>query len=91
MDRVEERARALYKDLFMGARSLIRGARLLIVPHGVLHFLPFAALLSSEGRWLGEEYTLTTLLSANVLKYQAGKGEGRNEGALVRGNPDLGR
>jgi len=90
MDRIEELARGLYKEVFIEARSLIRGERLLIVPHGALHYVPFAALLSPEGRWLGEEYTVTTLPSASVLKYLEGKGEGVNERALVLGNPDLG-
>jgi len=39
-----------------------------IVPHGVLHLLPFAALRGSEsGKWFGEEYTLFHLPTASAL------------------------
>lgn len=83
-------AERLYERLFAGARPHVRGARLLIVPHDVLHYLPFWALRSPEGRWLVEDYTLSTLPSASVLKYLQGKGEGASERALALGNPDLG-
>lgn len=52
-----------------------------IVPHGVLHLLPFAALRGKEaGHWLGEDYTLFHLPTASVLpliqqKRKAARGE----------------
>ena len=87
---VEARAGQLYARLFETARAEIRGDRLLIVPHDVLHYLPFAALRMPDGKWLVEEYGLATLPSASVLKYLAGKGASAPEQILAVGNPDLG-
>ena len=42
---------------------------LLIVPHGSLHQLPFAALRTPEGRYLVEDYSLSTMPSASALPY----------------------
>jgi CHAT domain-containing protein len=61
-----------------------------IVPHGVLHYLPFAALRSPGGRWVAEDFALSTLPSASVLRYLSDKGAGAPARALVVGNPDLG-
>ncbi len=41
---VQSQARALYRRLLEPARQEIRGTRVVIVPHGVLHYLPFGAL-----------------------------------------------
>src|SRR3989449_355698 len=69
--------------------SEIQGTRLLIVPHDVLHYLPFAALRSPAGRWLIEDYALATLPSASVLKFLAAK-DASNAHPLALGNPDVG-
>jgi len=61
-----------------------------IVPHGVLHYLPFVALRSSSGRWMVEEFSVSTLPSASVLRYLAEKGTSASVRALVVDNPDLG-
>jgi CHAT domain-containing protein/tetratricopeptide (TPR) repeat protein len=90
LEQVQGLAGMLYERLLRAARPRIRGERLLIVPHDVLHYLPFGALRSPEGRWVVEEYTLATLPSASVLKYLRGKGEGASERVLAVGNPDLG-
>lgn len=87
---VEAQARALYDRLLGPARRAIRGDRLLVVPHGILHYVPFSALRSPDGRWLIEEFTLSTLPSASVLRYLADKGVSAPARALVIGNPDLG-
>ena len=83
-------AEALYGRLLGPARSEIRGRRLLIIPHGVLHYLPFAALLSPAGRWIVEDFALGTLPSASVLRYLGQKGAGASDRVLVVGNPDVG-
>jgi CHAT domain-containing protein len=87
---VQTQARALYRRLLEPARREIRGDRIVIVPHGVLHYLPFAALRSPAGRWVVEDLSVSTLPSASVLRYLADKGTGASGRALVVGNPDLG-
>ena len=83
-------ARALYDRLLAPARGEIRGDRIVIVPHAILHYLPFAALRSPAGRWLVEDFALSTLPSASVLRYLVDKGSDAPARALVVGNPDLG-
>ncbi len=90
LERIEERARALHDRLLTAARAEIRGDRLLIVPHDVLHYLPFGALRSGGGKWLMEDYALATLPSASVLKYLGGKGGQAGDRVLAVGNPDVG-
>jgi CHAT domain-containing protein len=87
---VQAHAERLYRRLLEPVRGQIRGDRLLIVPHGVLHYLPFDALRSSAGRWVIEDFALATLPSASVLRYLADKSVGAADRALVVGNPDLG-
>jgi CHAT domain-containing protein len=87
---VQNQARALYRRLLEPARPEIRGTRVVIVPHGVLHYLPFGALRSTNGRWLVQDLSLSTLPSASVLRYLADKGTGASSQTLVVGNPDLG-
>ena len=87
---VRAQAEALYARLLGPAREQIEGERLLIVPHGVLHYVPFGALRSPAHRWLAEEFALATLPSASVLRYIADKDAAGSDHALVVGNPDLG-
>jgi CHAT domain-containing protein len=87
---VESRARALYQRLLAPAREAIRGDRLLIVPHDVLHYLPFGALRTPDGHWLVEDFVLGTVPSASVLKFLTGKGAHASDRILAIGNPDLG-
>src|SRR4029453_17045956 len=61
---VRAKAEVLYGRLLGPARDQIEGDRLLIVPHGVLHYLPFGALRSPAHRWLVDEFALATLPSA---------------------------
>lgn len=79
----------LYNTLFVPLKPHIRHSNLVVVPHGVLHYLPFAALWDPEtSRYLIEDYTLTYAPSASVLKFILDK-RNSNEGRLLAlGNPD---
>jgi CHAT domain-containing protein len=87
---IELRAEALYRQLIAPIRPKVRGERVVIVPHDVLHYLPFAALRSPAGHWLVEDWRLSTVPSASVLKYLAGKGAAATGPAVALGNPELG-
>ncbi|HVF59366.1 MAG TPA: CHAT domain-containing protein [Thermoanaerobaculia bacterium] len=67
---VERRAEDLYQGLFAPLVPCIRHRRLLIVPHGPLHYVPFAALREkASGRYLIEDYTLAYAPSTSVLPF----------------------
>jgi CHAT domain-containing protein len=48
------------------------GRRLMVVPHGALAYLPFAALKTSAGEYLAERYSLVYLPSASFAIRRAG-------------------
>jgi CHAT domain-containing protein len=84
-------AQELYGILFAPIANKITKARLYLVPHGPLHYIPFQALHDGE-RFLLERFTLSYLPSATVLKFLKEKA-GRppsGPGPLVLANPDLG-
>jgi CHAT domain-containing protein len=61
----------------------------MIVPHSVLHYLPFAALMDGQ-RYLVDDYTITYLPSASTLPFiQANLGHAGDE-TLILGNPTTG-
>jgi CHAT domain-containing protein/tetratricopeptide (TPR) repeat protein len=66
--------RVLCRWLLPPGDSALTGVRrLLIVPHGVLAYLPFSALMMPDGRYLVERYSLAHLPSASF----AARGETR--------------
>ena len=69
--------------------SHLNKERVIFIPHGVLHYLPFAAL-ENNGRYLIEDYALTYLPSATVYKFCKEKAKKLGGKLLAFGNPDLG-
>jgi CHAT domain-containing protein len=61
---------------------------LVIVPHGVLHYLPFHALISGDGKYLIESFTVSYLPSASILKYARKKNRGNSANLFAAANPD---
>jgi len=59
-----------------------------IVPHNVLHYLPFAALTDGEG-YLSDHYVLFTLPSASVLPFVQEKRKPDADTLLALGNPSI--
>lgn len=60
---------------------------LVIVPHGVLHYVPFHALILDDGKYLIESFTLSYLPSASVLSYVRANNKGNREALFAVGNP----
>jgi CHAT domain-containing protein len=78
----------LYEILIQPIEKEIFGKKnLIIVPHGMLHYLPFQALLSREGKYLIESFTISYLPSATVLKYARVKNKGNRKDLFAAGNP----
>jgi CHAT domain-containing protein/predicted negative regulator of RcsB-dependent stress response len=82
-------AEEAFAKLIEPLRRNIAHARLIIVPHGVLHYIPFAALRNAAtGRYLIEDYTLTYVPSASALRFLREKETPVTGTALVLGNPE---
>ena len=84
-----EDARVLYDRLIRPWRSKVSAKTLLIVPHGPLNYLPFAALQSETGALI-DEFALQFLPSASTLPFIQGHSKDGGTHMLVFGNPDLG-
>jgi len=83
-------AQELYKLLIAPALPHIRGKELLIIPHDVLHYVPFQALISAQGKYLIQDYPVYYLSSASLMQFTREKRRASRETALVMGNPSLG-
>lgn len=79
-------AKELYASLLAPLKPFLQNPHLVLVPHGPLHYLPFAALRDASGWSLIEDYTLALLPSASALRF-AGRTTAAG-GALVLGDPD---
>ena len=78
----------LYEILIQPIEGEISGKKhLVIVPHGMLHYLPFQALLSKQRKYLMESFTISYLPSASVLKYAKAKNKGNRVDLFAVGNP----
>src|SRR5215510_9911407 len=89
-DKFNEASGVLYKQLIEPLVPYITGKELIIVPHDVLHYLPFHALMGSDGRYLIEKYPVYYLSSASLLQFVKEKRKTGGEKVLAFGNPDLG-
>lgn len=82
------RAEELYEKLIAPLRGDIHHRRLIVVPHGELNYLPFAALRNPRThRYLLEDYTLTYAPSASVLGFLRARETPVEGKALVLGEP----
>lgn len=81
-----ERGDTLYKMLLGPLEPYLSSERLTIVPHGVLHYLPWAAL-PTGGNYLIDRFVIRTLPVAAVLPLLPQPASGTR--TLLLGNPDL--
>lgn len=78
----------LYRDIWSPLEALISTRRVLLVPHGPLHELPFAALRHPEnGRWLAQDRTLIQAPSASAYVRMTARGARSSGAPLVLGDP----
>ncbi|HTO78840.1 MAG TPA: CHAT domain-containing protein, partial [Methylocystis sp.] len=89
-DNWRDAARALHARLWQPVEASIGASRVIVVAHGVLHYLSFAALMGRDGKLLIDQYSLRFLPSASVLKYLKPPVEKKEGLLLALGNPDLG-
>jgi len=79
----------LYGWLIAPLREHLTTPHLAIIPHNVLHYLPFAALTDGE-RFLAEDYVITYLPSAGALPFIQENAEPVGGSPLILGNPTTG-
>ncbi|MCX7990991.1 MAG: CHAT domain-containing protein, partial [Proteobacteria bacterium] len=84
-----ELSKKLYQKIFQPLRSLIESDNIIIVPHGILHYIPFSALYDGE-KFLIDKYNLSYLPSASIIRFLRDKKESHNNSSLILGNPDIG-
>lgn len=82
-------AQQLDAQLIKPIEPLITTPNLILVPHGMLHYLPFGAL-SDGSRALIDRYHLRYLPSASVMEYLATPAKREAPKVMVIGNPALG-
>jgi CHAT domain-containing protein len=80
-------AKRLYGHLIEPLKPLGGIEKLIIVPHGALHNLPFAALTADGEEYLVDEYMLSFLPSASSLQYVGPRLSGATEELLIVGPP----
>ncbi len=78
---------SLYDELIAPLRQFCRGKRLIVVPHGPLHFLPFHALRNGE-EYLCDAFTISYAPSASVFFACQEKPSNANTSSLVFGIAD---
>jgi tetratricopeptide (TPR) repeat protein len=76
----------LYTWLITPLKDRLKTPVIGIVPHGALHYLPFAALTDGE-RYLSEDYILFTLPSASTLRLIQEKRKPEVSNIIALGNP----
>jgi CHAT domain-containing protein len=89
--------KVLHQWLIEPVGAELSGLRhLVVVPHGILHYLPFTALENGQGESLMERFTVSIAPSATVLGFCMEKSlrlksrSGGRDDVLAMGNPDLG-
>lgn len=88
-NRWKEPARRLYARLIAPIKEKLRTLKLLVIPHGILHYLPFNALHDGN-QFLVENYSIRLLPAATVLEFLKAKPADKPGMLLAFGNPDLG-
>ena len=83
----EAHLRALHAVLIAPIRDRLHASHLVIIPHAVLHALPFHALFDGA-RFLIDDFTISYAPSASVHRLCWAKPAAAQGGALVMGVPD---
>lgn len=84
----ETHLRALHAALIAPIRDRLKAEHLVVVPHDILHTLPFHALLDANGRFLIDDYTVSYAPSATVYRLCCQKRPAEKGDALIMGLPD---
>jgi len=81
-------SKELYDLLISPVKNYITNKRVCIIPHNILHYLPFSALYDGS-KYLVEDYAIFYSPSATVLKYCFDKSRPGKNRFFGMGNPKL--
>lgn len=87
LEATQSHLRDLYEELLAPLRQWWKGEHLVVVPHGILHYLPFHALYDGN-KYLIDECRVTYAPSATVYELCHRKAARAGGGSLVLGVPD---
>jgi CHAT domain-containing protein/tetratricopeptide (TPR) repeat protein len=77
----------LYAELLAPIRSRLKGQRLVVVPHELLHYVPFHALFDGD-RYLIDSFTVSYAPSASIYMQHRWKQANKDGCSLILGVPD---
>jgi CHAT domain-containing protein len=80
--------RQLHKWLISPLKDKLKTPVIGLIPHGTLHYVPFAAL-TDGANYLGEEYMIFTLPSTSTLRFIQEKPKPQANTILAIGNPTI--
>jgi CHAT domain-containing protein len=87
LDAMQSHLAQLHEEVFAGVRAQLRAKHVVIVPHGILHYLPFHALHDGAG-YLIDSVTVSYAPSASIFALCQRKPSPASGGSLVLGIPD---
>jgi CHAT domain-containing protein len=87
LDAAQAHLSQLYQEVLAPLQGHLRGKHLVIVPHGVLHYLPFHALHDGTG-YLIDSFTVSYAPSASVFAHCQRKAPRTSGSSLILGVPD---
>jgi CHAT domain-containing protein len=88
LEATREHLRALFRDLLAPFWDTLRGRHLAVVPHGVLHAVPFHALIDDCDQYVADISSVSYAPSASVYVLCERQSSAAPDGALVLGIPD---
>lgn len=87
LDAARSHLHELYEELLAPLRCHLSGRHLVIVPHGVLHYLPFHALFDGD-RYMIDSFTVSYAPSAGIFALCQQKSSHASGTPLILGVPD---
>ena len=82
MQSTQGHLRQLYEELIAPIRAALHGKHLILVPHGVLHYVPFHALFDGEQHLL-DRYSISYAPSASIYALCARRPTAASNSALL--------
>jgi CHAT domain-containing protein len=84
---IRSRLQELYRDLVQPLAPLLRRRHLVVIPHGILHYVPFHALYDGT-QYLIDQFTVSVAPSASIYTMCTQKAANSSGDALLLGVPD---